>query len=370
MTQTNSNSLMIVFYDMRLGGIQRKIIDIIQFYHRTNPHQKIYLCLCDRKGLFLEQVPPEVIILSPSKISPHLNLLRFSLWLIIQLVTIKPKYILTFMDFSAVATLFAKCLVFWQKTNVVIGEDILTSKHIQTERFPQLRLAMIRLFYPFAHRILVQTKIQKKDLETLIYRGKNNHQIVVSPNWLPLNFPPQNPPAFINRSTDILFVGRIDEQKNLPLFIDIIRNTVVHYPKLKVKIVGNGSQEPLIQGLIRQYRLDHTIKIIPTTINIHRYYQSAKIFLLTSHYEGFPLTIIEAISSGCISLSTDIPEVTQFFSKDKSKFIYQDCASAQKLILRYLSQGPNPSLLKYQNRVVSDQIPLLQSYLKQVTINS
>ena len=354
------NKFMIIFNDMDLGGIQRKIIDIISYTQNNYPNTSIILCLQRRKGIFLQQVPNNVTIINPPFETARLNNLWFILWLVFVFHKYHPTHILSFMDLSSITTMIALIFLHKQKPHLTIGEDILTSKHVYTESFPKLRLKLIKKFYPQADSILVQTPVQKNDLHQIT---SNSSNIVVSPNWLPLAFPPKNIDKS-KRDIDILFIGRIEAQKNLQKFTQIVKNISLNFPKIKAVIVGQGSESKTIKSLIKKLNLQKNIKIYPTTNNPQKFYLRSKIFLLTSNYEGFPLTLLEAISCGCYPIINNIPEIRKFFDRQPDKFIFNNTLQAVKKIT---TQIPNPNykrLKYYQDKTIKFQNKNISLFIK------
>jgi len=164
---TTNSKLMIVFNDMSLGGIQKKTLDIIR-YVQKHQNRKIIICLRNKKGIFLKQLPKNVTCVSPKFHTAKFDMFWFIFWLIIQIYKYHPRRILSFMDLGSIPTILSLRFLFWRKVKVTIGEDILTSKYVYTETFPKLRLYLIKLFYPQADNILVQTTAQKNDLCRII----------------------------------------------------------------------------------------------------------------------------------------------------------------------------------------------------------
>jgi glycosyltransferase involved in cell wall biosynthesis len=349
---------------MTLGGIQRKVIDIIKYTQINYPNVELILCLQNKKGIFLNQVPSKITTISPSFHTRRFDKLWFTFWLMIQIIKHNPTNILSFMDLSSIPILIALKFVFWKKPKVIIGEDILTSKYVYIETHPQLRLKLIKYFYPKANSILVQTPVQKKDLNTIINNYKDNN-IFVSPNWLPLDFPPKNIKKIINkRPIDILFIGRIEAQKNLIKFIKIIKNVSKYNPKIKVTIIGSGSELSKIKRQINKLDLQKNIKILPPTINPAKFYLKAKIFLLTSDYEGFPLTLLEAISCGCTPVVNNIPEVQKFFDKYSEEILFTDELNATQLISTKLLSVNQDINHYYQEKIIKLQQKNITKFVK------
>jgi glycosyltransferase involved in cell wall biosynthesis len=85
----------------------------------------------------------------------------------------------------------------------------------------------------------------------------------------------------------------------------------------------------------------------------HSFYQNSKVFLITSDYEGFPLTLMEAISSGCFPVCRDLPEIKLFFDKYQNNIIFSSAAQASKLINNGLKDSPQNLRIKnyYKNKL-------------------
>lgn len=106
------------------------------------------------------------------------------------------------------------------------------------------------------------------------------------------------------RDFDFCFVGRLSEQKNPLLFLDIVEFLYEANPSLKFAIAGDGDLMEEVQRKCRLMRAHEAISIlgyvpaIPILLN-------SKYFLLTSRYEGSPNILVEALVAGCICIVND-----------------------------------------------------------------
>lgn len=102
----------------------------------------------------------------------------------------------------------------------------------------------------------------------------------------------------------ILHVGRLNiAQKRSDLLMKIWEKVHPHLPDWEFVIVGDGPYMPELKTEIKdknipRVRLEGIQKPEP-------YYQKASIFMMPSAYEGFPNTIIEAQSYGCVPFAFD-----------------------------------------------------------------
>lgn len=99
----------------------------------------------------------------------------------------------------------------------------------------------------------------------------------------------------------ILFVGRLHIiQKRVDLLMEIWKKLHENLPDWKFWVVGNGEQKDMMENFCKQNKLDR-VKFFGTDVP-DEYYKKAKIFHLTSAYEGFGNVLIEAQSYGCVPI--------------------------------------------------------------------
>ncbi len=112
----------------------------------------------------------------------------------------------------------------------------------------------------------------------------------------------------------LLFVGTINERKNLKLLIQALGN-MKSEDRYKVKVVGEGKKYKrecldMIDGLGLSDHFDFVSNV--STDELIVLYQNAKCLVFPSHYEGFGIPAIEALTLNIpviISNSTSLPEI-------------------------------------------------------------
>lgn len=111
----------------------------------------------------------------------------------------------------------------------------------------------------------------------------------------------------IKSKYELIFVGRLNYQKNITLLIESIRLLKKDLPKIKVCVVGNGQEKDMLSDLVNKYQLSENfdfVGAIKDKKKVFEYMKSAKIFVLPSLLEGFPLTIVEANACGLPVITT------------------------------------------------------------------
>lgn len=107
----------------------------------------------------------------------------------------------------------------------------------------------------------------------------------------------------------VLSIGRMTEAKRQWIMIDLWNKIVNkhHIKDWQLHLVGNGNLYEHLNNKIITLGLQDYVKILPPVQDVERYYQSASLFMLTSHSEGFGMVLLEAISFGLPCISYDCP---------------------------------------------------------------
>ena len=120
------------------------------------------------------------------------------------------------------------------------------------------------------------------------------HNVVNIPNALP--FETDEVAKLENHS--VIAVGRLDAQKGFDRLIDIWHEVKKKKNNWKLHIYGQGADEKRLRSQITTLGLNGKVIIHKPSNNIKSYYLKASIFVMTSRYEGLPMTLLEATSVG------------------------------------------------------------------------
>lgn len=101
------------------------------------------------------------------------------------------------------------------------------------------------------------------------------------------------------KEKEILYVGRIDyNQKRVYRVIDIWTLLEKKFPDWRLTIVGDGIERKELERKVHTLGLQHvSFEGFQTPDS---YYKRARLLLLTSEYEGFPLVLAECMSFGVV----------------------------------------------------------------------
>lgn len=113
----------------------------------------------------------------------------------------------------------------------------------------------------------------------------------------------------INKEKVILFVGRLDPQKNPLFLIDIFNEIIKKQKDWKLLLIGDGILRNDVNDLISKYNLHEYVQLLGTRSDVKDFLQAADYFLLPSKFEGLGIVLIEAQSAGlqCFTSKDVVP---------------------------------------------------------------
>ncbi len=118
---------------------------------------------------------------------------------------------------------------------------------------------------------------------------------------------PVDHPWFTNRAMPTLVAaGQLEPWKG---FFDLIAavHIVAQKQPVRLAIFGEGAQRAALQAQIDALGMNDSIRLEGHVVNPLKYFAHADAFVLSSHLEGMPNVLIEAMLAGCTPVATDCP---------------------------------------------------------------
>lgn len=112
---------------------------------------------------------------------------------------------------------------------------------------------------------------------------------------------------FLRKDCPVLVAaGRLAPWKG---FEDLIRamSELSWRRRVRLLILGDGPQRPELEALIVELGLTDVVRLQGYVENPLKFFARADVFVLSSHVEGLPNVLVEAMMCGCTPVSTDCP---------------------------------------------------------------
>ncbi len=206
------------------------------------------------------------------------------------------------------------------------------------------------LSYQLSDRICVATQ-EDKDFVKAQFKVRDS-KIDIHPNWVDTDlFCPQET---VQKAGRILFVGRLNAQKNLEKLIGAVAGT-----PYTLDIIGTGELRDSLEKLAAENGA--SVNFLGTVPNdkLPGYYNAYPVYILPSHYEGNPKTLLEAMACGSAILGTDVPGIRNVITHEKTGLLCkEDALSLRAGIERLMG---DEALRKRLGRAAREQIAATQS---------
>lgn len=116
------------------------------------------------------------------------------------------------------------------------------------------------------------------------------------------------PPEDDAREKMVLSAGRLAPQKGFDVLLNAIGVLRPMWPDgWKVRIIGEGPEREALEAQIEEQQLEEIVKLEGVQKNAGTWYRRARVYVLSSRYEGFPRALLEGLHNGCAIVATDCP---------------------------------------------------------------
>lgn len=94
------------------------------------------------------------------------------------------------------------------------------------------------------------------------------------------------------------------EQKDIKTWVKSFKIISDRFPEVYALLVGAGPKEEEIKQLIETYSLQSRIILPGLQTNTVAFFSAMDVFMMSSQFEGLPIALLEAMSTGCAIVST------------------------------------------------------------------
>lgn len=278
------------------GGAERVMCTLLGALAAEQESHDLHLVLLDREQAAYQ---------APAWVTVHQLDSRHSMWrsarqLFSLLRQLRPDATLSFLTRANIANILAGRLL---RFPALISERVNTSSHLSTGRMASLSRFLVKQLYPLARRIIAVSPGVADDLVAAfgVPRGK----IVVIAN--PIDVARIRADAAAGAPAPAggpyaMGMGRLVPNKNFAMLIEAFARSG---SAERLIIFGEGPERPALEALIARLNLADRVHLAGFSANPFAALGGAALFILPSNAEGFPNSLLEAMSLGVPVISTN-----------------------------------------------------------------
>jgi len=158
--------------------------------------------------------------------------------------------------------------------------------------------------YNISDKFILLSDSFRKSFNEIYAENDAGHKLITIPN--PLTFPGYIQNEEINDKQNLVLIAcRLEEtQKKIFVALKIWQRLQPNTGDWRLVIIGTGPDENFYKKYVAANKL-HNVAFLGRQTNLLDYYKKASIFMMTSIWEGFPLSLLEALQNGVVPVVFD-----------------------------------------------------------------
>lgn len=267
------------------GGAERVAATLLN--HLCRKHEVTVVLFCDKKNSFtIDKKITTIKILcnNNNKIINAFNKIREIRKTIKQN---SPDLLISFLTYTNVYVLAA---------NSLIRRKIIISERTSIQRPQHLGIVLLRrLLYRMANMVVLTSKDDYNHIKWL-----KNKKVIYNP----ISF--KSSTKHQDRNKTIISIGSPKRWhvKGFDLLIQAWAKVALLHPDWKLQFFG-VTNDDYISKMVKSYELENQVDFLGWSDEIDKILQTQSIYVLSSRNEGFPNSLIEAMSQGCACVAFD-----------------------------------------------------------------
>lgn len=292
--------------DLAGGGVGRVIVNLSKGF--LGRGHDVDVVLARARGPYLEQLEPQVRVIDFA-VS---RTLRCIPGLTRYLRHERPKTLIACTDGANVVALWAKRLA-RVPTPVLVSVHTNVSHHARRATKARGRLIphFIRPFYPWADGVIAVSQGVADDLAATARLDRRRIRVIYNPVDIAgivaqADRPPDHPWFGPGEPPVILSAGRLTAQKDYPTLLRAFASVRRRRPA-RLVILGEGTERAALETLAAELGCAADVALPGFVANPYPFMRAARMFVLSSAWEGFGNVLIEAMALGTPVIATDCP---------------------------------------------------------------
>lgn len=298
--------LLFILPSLNGGGAERVTCNLINNLNRN--HFEVGLFLYTKNGDYFDLLPSDVPVYYAQE-DGHVNKFK----ILKSLLKVSKNYDVLFGAIELMPTYYASIAA------VINGKKSIGWVHINMDMMLKAKhyiIAFLHKYFliPFFYSLTSQIIAVSKGAETTFrkYLLQNTRKNIIC-LYNPIDFD-----MILNKGNEVvknifgspllIAVGRLEEQKNYPLMFEAFKLLLNDYHDAKLIILGKGILEIYLKDLVKKAGMSDSVIFLGYKENPYTYIKMSDVFVLSSHFEGLPTVLVEAVALGTKVVAVNCPD--------------------------------------------------------------
>lgn len=216
-----------------------------------------------------------------------------------------------------------------RKAGLAAGVPALVQvEHNSRERYKRRSLALAKRLAAHSARLV---GVSEGVRQRLVELGMPPERTVAIPNGIRLErFAAAADRPFAEREAAILMSARFARQKDQQTLIRavaLLRDRGLR-PVLRLAGGGKAGYRRECEALVRTLSLDEQVQFLGHHSDMPALLMSQQIFVLSTHWEGMPLALLEAMAAGCACVASNVPGVEGVIDPERTGLLVPEADPA------------------------------------------
>ena len=265
------------------------------------------LVLMRARGVYLEDVPSCVRLVNLDVSTRLPTVARLTHYLRQQ----RPRILLSTLPSCNVTAMLASLLHGLRVGVIVRRASNFSMEYADSGRSARATLAVERALWRFADAVVANSFGAARDLKRIAPRISSKVRVIHNPVvWPDLHAKAAEPvdhPCFRDSETPVvLAAGRLVELKDHATLMRAFAMVAKARPA-RLVIIGEGVERDNLAALARELEVEDLVELPGFQRNPFAWMSKARVFVLSSVYEGSPNVLVQAMACGTPVVSTDCP---------------------------------------------------------------
>lgn len=301
---TNNKHIALFIPSLRGGGAERVMLTLAKGFAKKGT--SVDLVLVDAVGPYLNVVPNDIRVINLNKRRALASVAALARYLRRE----NPSVLISALPQANFSAVLAGWLA-QVPTKLIMTIHSTMSERTGPETSWKDRMTpfVARVLFPYAEKIVAVSRGVAEDASTFLGLPRDRMDVIYNPVVRPELFDQAKLPIDhkwfqAGEAPVLIAIGRLTPAKDFPTLIRAFALVSSTRPA-RLLIFGEGEERPALESLVRDLNLEDSVMLPGFVDNPYAYLARAKMFVLSSLYEGLPTALIEALALGKSIVSTD-----------------------------------------------------------------